>query len=286
MDSEVKPDNDTTSSNSPSVVAMLFGRAGSVALPGKNVKNILGRPSLHYPLMAARASGIVGDIYVSTDSKEILDLARPFGIREIERPAHLATNEALLENAIFHAFTIVETTSPFPVDFYLILLCNAVTVLPESIRQAYAMLCEDPTADSVTTGAKWNMFSPVRARRLDKASGRLVNYIPIGLLSQVTKISCDRDRSEDCYFCDNSFTIVRRQSLARLSQNSGPFKWMGNEIMLLEQMPGGGDIDVAWQVPVVEWWLGQHGFTETDVPFQVAESVMVKGTSSRKNPHR
>lgn len=246
---------------------MLFGRGGSVALPGKNVKRILGRPSLQYPLMAARASGIVEDIYVSTDSDEILDLARPFSVKEIRRPAHLASNEALLEDAIVHAFDLVEKASDRPADFYLILLCNAVTVMPDRIRQAYGMLCQDNEADSVTTGAKWNMFSPVRARRLEKATGHLQNYVPMELLSHVVNVSCDRDKSEDCYFCDNSFTLVRREALARLHANNGPFKWMGNRILFIEQPAGGGDIDLPWQVPVVEWWLAQHGFTEDKVPF-------------------
>lgn len=249
------------------VVALLFGRGGSVALPGKNIRHILGRPSLHYPLMAARASGIVEHVYLSTDSAEILDLARPFGVAEIHRPPHLATDAALLEDAIAHAFEHVERTAAGRADYYLILLCNAVTVLPDRIRQAYAVLTEDPLADSVTTGSKWNMFSPVRARRLDQRTGLLQNYVPTDLLSRFVAISCDRDKSEDCYFCDNSFTLVRRESLSRLRDNSGPFKWMGNRIRFIEQMAGGGDVDLAWQVPVVEWWLEQHGFTETKVPY-------------------
>jgi hypothetical protein len=252
----------------PSVTALLFGRAGSVALPAKNVRKILGRPSLYYPLMAARASGIVGDIYVSTDSDDIFALARPFGIKEIQRPAELATNEALLEDAIAHAFKVVDITSERPADFYLILLCNAVTVLPDRIRQAADMLNQDPEADSVTTGSRWNMFSPVRARRLDPVAGLIVNYVPADMLSQVVTISCDRDKSEDCYFCDNSFTLVRREALARLRDNQGPFKWMGNRIRFIEQLPGGGDVDETWQVPVVEWWLQQHGFSETKVPYE------------------
>ena len=43
--------------------------------------------------------------------------------------------------------------------------------------------------------------------------------------------------------------------------------WMGNRIRFIEQMPGGGDVDIAWQLPVVEWWLREHGFTESSVPF-------------------
>jgi CMP-N-acetylneuraminic acid synthetase len=153
----------------PRVVALLFGRAGSVGLPGKNVKMILGRPSPHYPLLAAQASGIVDDIYVSTDSEEIFSIARPFGVKEIHRPAELASNAALLEDAIYHAFEFTERDAApdSPVDYYLILLCNSVTVIADRVREAYEMLRADPEADSVTTAGKWNMFSPVRARRRD-----------------------------------------------------------------------------------------------------------------------
>lgn len=253
---------------SPCAVALLFGRGGSVALPGKNVRKILGRPSLHYPLMAARDSGVVQTTYLSTDSPEILDLAKPFGVREIRRPAELAADHALLEDAIAHAFGVAERDFKTKVDFYLILLCNAVTVLPDRIRQAYEILRQETRADSVTTASQWNMFSPVRARRADKKSGVLSSFVPLDLLSRVVPISCDRDQSEDCYFCDNSFTLVRREALLHLKEQPGPFRWMGNRIRFIEQLPGGGDIDMTWQVPAAEWWLREHGFTEKKVPWE------------------
>ena len=246
---------------------MLFGRGGSVGLPGKNVKSILGRPSLQYPLMAARASGVVDEIYVSTDSAEIFDLARPFDVQEIHRPPELATDDALLEDAIFHAFQAVEATAREPVDLYLILLCNAVTVMPQAILQAREMLLADPEADSVTTGSQLNMFSPVRARRMEPGTGRLINFIPMDVLSQIVDVSSGRNKSESSYFCDNSFTLVRRAALASLRENAGPFQWMGDRIRLLEQLPGAGDLDLPWQVPVIEWWLAQHGFTTDKVPY-------------------
>lgn len=267
-------------SNRPKIVAILFGRGGSVGLPKKNVKPVLGRPSLHYPLMAARASGIVEEIYISSDSEEIFELARAFEITEIRRPPELANNHALLEDAIFHAFQTVEAAAQKPVDLYLILLCNAITVMPQAILQAAEMLLSDPGADSVTTGSKLNMFSPVRARRLDRGSGHLMNFIPLDTLSGVVDVSCDRDKSEDCYFCDNSFTLVRRGSLATLYENAGPFRWMGNRIRLLEQLPGAGDIDFAWQVPVIEWWLVQHGFTADKVPYAFPGAL--SGQASRQ----
>lgn len=261
----------------PRVAALLFGRGGSVALPGKNIKRILGRPSLHYPLLAASAvrGEIIDAIYVSSDSDAIFDLARPMGIAEIRRPARLASNEALLEDAIVHAFETVDAAAQPPFDLFLILLCNSVTVLPDRIKEAYAILCADPSADSVTTVSKWNMFSPIRARRVDRLRATLDHYIPMSVLGGIVNVSCDRDKSEDCYFCDNSFTLVRRDALRRLHQNNGPFKWMGNTIRILEQLPGGGDVDVAWQVPVVEWWLREHGFTETTLPYATTSSSTV-----------
>src|SRR4051812_18475207 len=129
-------------STSPDTLALLFGRGGSVGLPGKNVSRILGRPSLHYPLLAASAlaGDMLQDLYLSTDSEEIRSLAAPFSPRLIARPPALATNEALLEDTIVHAFEHVEHQVAAPPAFYLILLCNAVTVMPDRIRDAHQLL--------------------------------------------------------------------------------------------------------------------------------------------------
>jgi hypothetical protein len=248
------------------VAAVLLGRAGSQALPGKNVMRLLGRPSLHYPLMAARASGVVDALYVSTDSDEIARLAAPFGAQRIVRPARLASHQALLEEAIHWTCQQIEQRGPAP-DAYLILLCNAVTVLPDRIRQAARMLAEDASADAVVTAARGNMFSPVRARAVDAAGDRLVSYVPWDVLERAVPVSCDRNQSPPCYFIDHSFTLTRRATVARLPEQPGPFRWMGRHIRFVEQAPGPGDIDLPWQVPVAEWWLREHGFTATRLPY-------------------
>ena len=45
-----------------SVAALLLGRKGSTGLPGKNLRPVLGRPLVAYPLLAAQASGHVDRI--------------------------------------------------------------------------------------------------------------------------------------------------------------------------------------------------------------------------------
>src|SRR5262249_23502079 len=89
------------------IVAILIGRDGSTGLPAKNVSPVRGKPTMVWPLIAARAVSEIERTYVSTDSPRIKDLAREVGARIIDRPAHLCTKEALGEHAYQHAHTVV-----------------------------------------------------------------------------------------------------------------------------------------------------------------------------------
>mgnify|MGYP004008605991 CR=1 FL=1 len=58
------------------VIALMLGRDGSTGFPGKNTFPVLNRPMMSYPLMAAQASKEIDEIYVSTDSPKIIEVAR------------------------------------------------------------------------------------------------------------------------------------------------------------------------------------------------------------------
>ena len=57
------------------VVALMLGREGSKGFPGKNIHPVLGRPMMSYPLLAAKSAKLVDEIYVSTDSDNIKNIA-------------------------------------------------------------------------------------------------------------------------------------------------------------------------------------------------------------------
>ena len=79
------------------IVAILVGRGGSVGIPKKNVYPILNRPLMSYPILAAQNSKFVDEVYVSTDSEDIIAVGKKFGTKIINRPPELATNDALIE---------------------------------------------------------------------------------------------------------------------------------------------------------------------------------------------
>ena len=45
-----------------------------------------------------------------------------------------------------------------------------------------------------------------------------------------------------------------------------PFTWLGKNVHPIKQW-GGLDVDYDWQVPIAEFWLKSHGFSETKTPY-------------------
>jgi CMP-N,N'-diacetyllegionaminic acid synthase len=105
---------------------LITARGGSKGLPGKNIKPLMGKPLINYSIDLARK--FVKDEYIclSTDSKEIIDVAEKNGLKvPFTRPAELATDTAGSYDVIKHALdhyenklqidrlVLFQPTSPF-----------------------------------------------------------------------------------------------------------------------------------------------------------------------------
>lgn len=77
------------------VVAFIFARAGSKGLPGKNIKELAGKPLIAYAIEAGLTTPGIERVVVSTDSEEIARVARTHGAEvPFLRPRELATDES------------------------------------------------------------------------------------------------------------------------------------------------------------------------------------------------
>src|SRR6266478_875896 len=247
------------------IAALLLGREGSSGFPGKNTYPILGRPMMVYPILAAKHAKYIDEVFVSTDSDRIKKIAADLGASIINRPPELATKEALGEDAYAHGYRHIRETAKRPVELMVLLFCNAPTILPSTLDEGISALRADPSLDSAVTVSVYNMWSPLRARKLD-AAGLLVPFVPFETFGDPATLNCDRDSQGDVYFADMSTSIVRPHCLENLRSGMLPQRWMGNRIFPLKQW-GGCDVDYEWQVPQVEFWLRKHGFTETVIPY-------------------
>jgi molybdopterin-guanine dinucleotide biosynthesis protein A len=249
------------------IAALLIGREGSTGFPGKNTYPVLGRPLMEYPLMAATNAKLVDKVFISTDSQKIKDIGIKHGAEIIDRPPELCTSTALGEDAYVHGYKVIRDSSDDEIEIMVLLHCNSPTILPETIDEGVRILRENPDYDSAVTVSKYNMWSPLRARK-EGEDGLLHPFVPFEVFGDTKTLNCDRDSQGDVLFADMSVSIVKSRCLEHIEQGLLPQKWMGQNIYPLKQW-GGCDVDYGWQIPQVEYWLKSHGFSEEKTPYEM-----------------
>ncbi len=105
-------------------LAVILARAGSQGLAGKHLLPLLGRPVISYTFDHARAARSLSRVVVSSDCAEVRRLAAAAGLETIARPAHLATADASVQDAMLHAMQTVESRSGFRADALVVLYGN------------------------------------------------------------------------------------------------------------------------------------------------------------------
>lgn len=60
-------------------IAIITARGGSKRIPHKNIKEFCGKPIIAYSIDAALKSGIFDEVMVSTDDRQIAEIARQYG---------------------------------------------------------------------------------------------------------------------------------------------------------------------------------------------------------------
>ncbi len=111
--------NDSQSLN---ILAIIPARGGSKALPGKNIRPLLGKPLINYSIDAALQSCYKPRVVVSTDSEEIAAVAREAGAEvPFVRPSELATDTAPTPPVIKHALQWLESNESYQPDIVVLL---------------------------------------------------------------------------------------------------------------------------------------------------------------------
>ena len=82
------------------VDAVILARGGSKGIPRKNLLPFLGIPLVELSIRQALHSNLVRNIYLSSDSDEILSLADGYDVKKIKRPDIFATDTARSEDAV------------------------------------------------------------------------------------------------------------------------------------------------------------------------------------------
>jgi CMP-N,N'-diacetyllegionaminic acid synthase len=160
------------------VLGIVPARAGSKGVPGKNVRLLAGRPLLDYTAQAARESGVVDRVVLSTDSNEIAEVGRRCGLDvPFLRPASLAADDTPMLPVIRHAVDTL-AAGGWTADVIVLLQPTSPLRRPAHVRDVVNRL-RSSKADSVVTVVEVpRHLSPDYVMRID--DGLLRPFLPEG----------------------------------------------------------------------------------------------------------
>lgn len=161
----------------PRVLAVIPARSGSRGLPGKNVRPLLGKPLVQWSIEQAQNATTVNVVHVSTDSREIADIAVACDADvPYLRPGHLATDTATTSSVLAYALDYYEAHGQI-FDYVVLMEPTSPLRLPSDIDQVVKKLHESRNAfDSMLTLAPMTSH-PSTAKSADR-DGQVKPFCP------------------------------------------------------------------------------------------------------------
>ena len=132
----------------------VLARAGSIGVPGKNVRLLGGVPLVAHSIRQARATGLFDSVIVSTDDPEVARIAAEEGVElVVDRPEEMATATAGKLPAILHAVETAEAALGTTFDVVVDLDVTSPLRVPDDVAAAVTLLEGAPGAANVITAA-------------------------------------------------------------------------------------------------------------------------------------
>lgn len=151
------------------VVAVIPARGGSTSVPRKNIRPLGGKPLVAWSIEVAQAVEDIDRAVVSTDNEAIAKAARRHGGTVARRPAELATDDALVIDAVRYHLNEWQVEGR-PVSVVVLLEPTCPLRQPKDVRACLRRLAEEEI-DSVATFTD-AALNPHRAWRMENGRPR------------------------------------------------------------------------------------------------------------------
>ena len=195
------------------VLGIVPARGGSKGVPGKNVRPLAGHTLLEYTARAARESGVLDRVILSTDAPAIADAGRLAGLEvPFMRPAALAADDTPMLPVVQHALDALARAGWSP-DIVVLLQPTSPLRQAAHIRDAVTTLRETKSDSVVTVVEVPRHLSPDYVMRIDE--GRLQPFLPEG--ARLTR----RQDARRAYSRDGTVYAFWRATLERFGDIYG-----------------------------------------------------------------
>ena len=90
------------------IICIIPARGGSKGIPNKNIIDFCGKPLLQWTIEQAKSSKYINEVYVTSDSVEIRDIATDLNCYPIRRPMDISGDTNSSESALIHALSKIK----------------------------------------------------------------------------------------------------------------------------------------------------------------------------------
>jgi len=228
---------------SPVIVSIIPARGGSKRLPGKNIRNLGGKPLIAWSIQQSRESKLISRHILSTDDEEIAEAGQEYGAEILMRPSSLAEDDTPSIDVFRH---LIQTINPQP-DVLVVLQPTSPFRFTGEIDKAIEYFLRND-ADSLISVSK------------SKLGPRWLLKIENGVL-QVPEINESEIRTQDqpAFFVPNgALYIYKRETILA----AGKYAFGKKCVPWIMEAPWDLDID-----------------TETD--FKIAEAIIYAADFNR-----
>ena len=179
------------------VLAVIPARGGSKRIPKKNIKDFFGKPLIAYSIQAAIDSKLFDKIIVSTDDKEIAEIAKKYGAEvPFLRPKELSDDFSGTVDVVNHAVEYLESQGE-RYEYICTIYATAPLLQTKYLIKGYDEL---KISDAVNAFSSTSMPFPIQRTFKLNGDGRCEMFTP-------------------------EYYMSRSQDLEEAYQDAGQFYW-------------------------------------------------------------
>lgn len=145
------------------ILAVIPARAGSKGIPNKNIRLLGGHPLVYYAISNALKSKFITDVIVTTDSAEIIEIAKSMGVKYKLRDSSLCGDDVTLDSVIFDA--VGDTNE---LDYIVTLQPTSPTLTVETLDNAIAKIIKEKYDTLISVSNKPHLSWTVKGNEIVK----------------------------------------------------------------------------------------------------------------------
>ena len=161
-------------------ICIIPARAGSKRIKNKNITSFFGKPLIFRAIYAAKKSNLFSEIFISTDSLKIINLAKKYNVSYLVREKYLSNGSVTIHSVIQK--TIKHLKKKIMFDNVCCILPTAVLINYKNLIKSYKILSKNKS-DFVIPVAQFS-YPPQRGLKINKKKIYIINKKNYNINSQ------------------------------------------------------------------------------------------------------